>query len=175
MRAWYHIQINTYASWLPGDPRGFRSRGHRIHSTGNYKRPPPADQHAGLRAHAAMLSREAPVELSPAQRQRVLAALVDKALEAGMEVICVSVGKTHAHILGRFEPLKVRSEIGRLKRHSSHAVRDELPGTVWGAKCHAERIRARPHQVRTFRYILAHREKEGAAVWCFRDPPPSAV
>ncbi|HEX3314753.1 MAG TPA: hypothetical protein VHR72_07680 [Gemmataceae bacterium] len=31
--------LSTYGSWLPGNPRGFRSRKHRIHSSGDYKNP----------------------------------------------------------------------------------------------------------------------------------------
>jgi hypothetical protein len=45
---WYHVTINTYGTWLPGDPRGFHSRGHRVHSSGDYREPPPEREHAGL-------------------------------------------------------------------------------------------------------------------------------
>ena len=52
-RAWFHIVLTTYGSWLYGDERGFRTRGHREHVEGDYKRPPTA----GLYRHKAQRSR----------------------------------------------------------------------------------------------------------------------
>jgi len=48
---WRHVVLGTRRSWLHGDGRGFRSRGHRIHSSGDYRDPPPEGEHAGLRAY----------------------------------------------------------------------------------------------------------------------------
>lgn len=48
---WRHLILNTRCTWLHGDERGFRSRGHRIHSSGDYKDPPPPDEHEGLRRY----------------------------------------------------------------------------------------------------------------------------
>jgi hypothetical protein len=31
---------HTYGTWLPGDPKGFRTRHHREHIEGDYKKPP---------------------------------------------------------------------------------------------------------------------------------------
>ncbi len=39
-RNWYHCMANTYGTWLPGDPRGWRSRHHREHVVGDYRNPP---------------------------------------------------------------------------------------------------------------------------------------
>ena len=39
--SWYHVVLTTYGAWLPGDPRGFRTRHHREHVPGDYKAPPP--------------------------------------------------------------------------------------------------------------------------------------
>jgi hypothetical protein len=44
--AWRHLVIFTHNSWLPGDPRGFRSQNHKILSSGDYKNPPPPGEHA---------------------------------------------------------------------------------------------------------------------------------
>jgi hypothetical protein len=27
--AWYHVTVNTYGTWLPGDPRGWHTRHRR--------------------------------------------------------------------------------------------------------------------------------------------------
>jgi hypothetical protein len=47
---WRHVIIKTRSSWLHGDERGFRDRGHRIHSSGDYKHGPPKG--VGNRARA---------------------------------------------------------------------------------------------------------------------------
>jgi len=33
---WYHVNGNTYGTWLPGDPRGWRSYKHKRHVEGEY-------------------------------------------------------------------------------------------------------------------------------------------
>jgi hypothetical protein len=38
---WYHCMGNTFGTWLPGSPKGFRTRHHREHVEGDYKHPPP--------------------------------------------------------------------------------------------------------------------------------------
>lgn len=48
---WRHVVISTRSSWLPGSPRGWRSRNHKRHSSGDYKKPPPPDEHEGLREY----------------------------------------------------------------------------------------------------------------------------
>ena len=47
-KRWRHIIINTHGSWLHGDQRGFRNRGPRIHSAGDYKHRTPKGEHANL-------------------------------------------------------------------------------------------------------------------------------
>lgn len=42
---WYHIMGSTFGTWLPGDPKGFRTRHHREHVEGDYKNPPPKGTH----------------------------------------------------------------------------------------------------------------------------------
>ncbi len=50
---WRHIVIGTLRSWLHGDERGFRSRRHRVHSSGDDNDPPPPGEHAGLHRYHA--------------------------------------------------------------------------------------------------------------------------
>ena len=33
---WYHVMCHTYGTWLPGDPKGFRTRHHREQVEGDY-------------------------------------------------------------------------------------------------------------------------------------------
>jgi len=76
---WIHAYWSTFGVWLPGDPRGFRSRGHRIHSSGNYKDPPPTGEHAGLWLHARRMVKQQPVYLLKGQMRAALGALKFKA------------------------------------------------------------------------------------------------
>jgi hypothetical protein len=79
-KAWFHVTCTARHSWLPGDPRGFRSRNHRKHSTGDHKRPPPTGEHAGLhRAVAAQAG--APVQFAVDVRSAIGRAMLDKIQE----------------------------------------------------------------------------------------------
>ena len=55
-KCWWHVTLSTYGSWLPGDQRGFRSRKHKIHSSGDYKNPPPASETGPVSKRAALAS-----------------------------------------------------------------------------------------------------------------------
>lgn len=167
---WFHIMWSTYGAWLQGDPRGFRDRFHRIHSSGDYKRPPPNGEHAGLHRYMKRIMHKDPVLLAPALRQRTLEALLAKAEQIELLVVCAAVSATHVHLLAKLSPNDIENSVARLKRHSSHAIRDAIPGQVWAARREAKPIRDREHQLNVFRYILEHSEKEGAAVWRIRKP-----
>ncbi len=105
----------------------------------------------------------------PAQlRQRARDAIIDKAERLDLEIVCLVVAATHVHLLARVSWEEHRDIVGKLKRHSSHALRDVLPGRIWGKRCSAKRIRDRAHQVITYRYILKHGRTEGASVWTAR-------
>ncbi len=164
-RAWFHIVLTTYGSWLYGDERGFRTRGHREHVEGDYKHPPTA----GLYRHKAQRSRAAltqpPVELSADWRAVVGAALVDKFVALGAIVLCCAVGSHHSHVLAKVPRKLERDWAGRAKRHAWFAARARgWREKLWAQRCRAERIETRQHQLNVYRYILKHAE-QGAWVW----------
>jgi REP element-mobilizing transposase RayT len=163
---------STYGAWLHGDPRGFRDRFHRIHSSGDYKNPPPKGEHAGLHRYVSRIMHKEPVLLDQSTRQRALGAILDKARQTELLAVCASVSATHVHLLARLSPDSIPDIVGKLKRHSSHAIRDVIPGQVWGARREAKPIRDRAHQLNVLNYILGHARKEGAAVWRFGRPSP---
>lgn len=165
---WFHIMWSTYGAWPPGDPRGFRNRFHRIHSSGDYKNPPPKGEHAGLHRHAKRIMHKSPVMLVPELRQRARDAILEKADALELLVVTVAVSATHAHVLAKLDAARLIEVVGKLKRHSSHSMRDALPGQVWAARRKDKPIRDRAHQMRIVRYILDHALKEGASVWCTR-------
>jgi len=168
--SWWHLILNAHSTWLHGNPRGFRSRGHRIHSSGDYKQPPPRGEHARL--HAFHTQRSAtPTRLSRKLREQIGEALKRKLRKLGLNVLVISVGPTHAHVLLCLpdDVEQARQISAQLKQASSHAVRHAMPGRVWAAGGKPIRIRDRAHQLKVFRYILDHAQKEGAWVWSFRD------
>ncbi|MCC6680880.1 MAG: hypothetical protein IT445_08250 [Phycisphaeraceae bacterium] len=84
---WWHLILNTHCSWLHGDPRGFRSRDHRIHSSGDYKHRPPPAEHEGLRRFHQQRSQPAiriPQHLQPIIGERI----VSKARDQGYRLLC---------------------------------------------------------------------------------------
>src|SRR5688572_7244370 len=98
-RVWFHLIFTTYGAWLPGDPRGFRTRSHRDHVEGDYDSPPEPDIYDGL--HQASEFRQAQPSTTIAAEFRPLIgeALRDRLQQEGGEVIAVACGGQHAHVL----------------------------------------------------------------------------
>jgi REP element-mobilizing transposase RayT len=168
-RGWYHVNGGTYGMWLPGDPRGWRDRGHRTHVEGDYKRPPPQGIGAELYDRSRGLLQQSPTRLSREQRPIVGTALLEMLDRQHVEAIALSVSDVHFHMLARFPSPKVKSFVGRAKKHAYFVLRDAgIADRIWEAGCHVLPIRDRQHQVNVFNYICAHQEK-GAWLWTFRD------
>ncbi len=109
-----------------------------------------------------------PVRLDSSLRARLLDEIVRLFVEKQVELLVVAGAVDHVHGVGLFPANEVRQLIGHAKRYSSHAIRNQIPGSVWGRKCGLKRITDKEQQRRTFNYIADHRD-EGASVWTFRD------
>src|SRR4051812_48633870 len=133
-KMWRHVIISTRGSWLHGDARGFRDRKHRIHSSGDYKNPPPVEEHAGLHRYMKEKS-SGEVHIPRSCRPLIGRAIIAESNELGHRVLAVAVNKTHAHAVTELPSgvREVRAIVGEAKRVSSRAVKDKLPGSVWGA------------------------------------------
>ena len=168
-KCWYHIILNTHGSWLPGDPRGFRSKHHKRHSSGDYKHPPPRGEHVGLHRYAKDVSSQA-VVIKQALRSVIGKAIYAKINEQHHKVLAMAVGSNHAHLLVELpnNRSQVKQIAGTWKQISSHKVREALPGQVWATGGDPIPIKDRGHQLRAYEYILNHRH-EGAWVWSFKD------
>jgi hypothetical protein len=165
-KAGWRVDIGTFCSWLPGDQRGFRSHDHNIHSSGDYKNPPPIDEHEGLRDYHEDRSPK-PIDLPRALRLRVAAAIAGALMKGGHRVLVVSCADRHAHIVSEL-PVDLRAfnkAIGDAKARSSLAIRRWLPGRVWAHDDKHDMLDTRSYQLNAFRYV---RNKQGpkAAVWC---------
>jgi REP element-mobilizing transposase RayT len=164
---WRHVVISTANSWLPGEPRGFRSRDHKIHSSGDYRNPPPAGEHAGLFRYSKKISGE-PIVIPGDLRPEIGKAILRKLEDQGYQVLVLSVAATHAHVLVELPSHDgdVRHVVGQCKAVSSHAVRARLPGRVWGHGGKFKPVDDIDHQRNAFHYILT---QEGAWIWSFRE------
>src|SRR5258705_8154128 len=133
-KRWRHIVISTHNSWLPGDPRGFRSEDHEIHSSGDYKNPPPPGEHAGLFKYNKDRCGDAVVIPSDC-RESVGKAILAKLSKLDHQILALAVAGMHVHALVELpdDVKEVRKILGQCKTKSSHALRDQLPGQVRGA------------------------------------------
>ena len=161
---WKHVICNTLCSWLPGDPRGFRNRQHRIHSSGDYKTPPPTGEHAGLYNHNANRSGER-VDIADILRRRIAETFAENLQTQGFTVSIASVSQTHLHALVRL-PLDRRQTkriVGDAKRVASRSVKSEMPGRVWSEGGTYKPVRNVGHYNAAYEYIRT-RQEEGAYV-----------
>ncbi len=102
---WYHINGNTYGTWLRGDSRGWRARHHREHVEGDYKNPPPPGVYDRLEASSKRLmarAKRSVVRLSQEARELACRTMVDSLLAHGVELIVLSIDDHHYHLLARF-------------------------------------------------------------------------
>jgi len=164
---WYHINGNTYGTWLPGDPRGWRTRHHRIHVEGDYKNPPPRGTSDGLHAYSKKLMKAKPVYLSPEARAIACCAMVEAFTYHAIELVAVAVDDHHYHILARFRDHFPRKWVGIAKKESARAISTANlgpSGGIWAVRCKVTPINDRDHQVTVARYIAKHAQR-GAALW----------
>ena|ERR1022692_4417093 len=162
---WWHVIISTHNSWLPGDKRGFRSRDHKIHSSGDYKNPPPIEEHAGLRSFHEQRS-DGPTIIPTHLHETVGRAIVAKLTKGNYRILALSVSTTHSHMLVELPDglEEARRIVGQCKSASSHAIRAELPGRVWAFRGSCKRIKEREHHSNVYGYILNQKD---AWIWDF--------
>lgn len=167
-KMWWHVVLSTYGSWLPGDARGFRSKDHKIHSSGDYKSPPPRGEHEGL--HIYHRSRVGSIVLTDAEKPLVGNALWDRIEERGHRILVLAVARTHAHFLAELpiEHKAMKHEVGEAKRVSSLAVTLEHPGGVWAREGDYNRVKTEQYHRQVYGYILG---QEGAWIRTFKDAP----
>jgi len=166
---WRLITINTKNSWHHGSPRGFRSRKHRIHSSGDYRNPPPVGEHVGLYIDR-LLHCDQKVVLEREIRVMVGDALVQWFKAHGYRVLAISVSSDHAHILIELidDPSIIKRVIGEAKRVSSRAVKTQLPGSVWSAGCDYEPVDDADRLRDGVNYVLLKQGRD-SWTWSHRD------
>ncbi len=167
-----HAVCTYYGQWLPGDERGWRSRRHRLHSSGDYRNPPPPGEYEKLHIHAHKVMAGGPVALGTDELPRVGLALITKLLKMGCSVRCLSAGSTHVHLLYDSFAEDAAIELGRAKQYASLKLTTR-PGRLWGKHSKIIVVRDVQHARSVWRYILDHAAKEQAWTWRYdRDDPP---
>lgn len=189
---WYHVNGNTYGTWLRGEPRGWRSRHHREHVEGDYKNPPPPGAHDEAYQKSKRLMEE-PVFLSRQARAIACAELVASLQYQSVEPIACCVDGHHYHILARMVMPEVREHVPAWLVHTRHQpiyafIRHVVglaksraaraisgaghapEGGVWAKRFKITPIRDRAHQLQVVRYIQAHANR-GAAAWLISNSP----
>jgi hypothetical protein len=164
---WYHLTTHTYGTWLPGDDRGFRTRHHRLHVDGDYKRPPPPGRYAGLHRHSQSIMTRPPVLLNPEQRARAVAELVRSFDKWRVPVDTLSLDRVHLHVLVQVADADPRHWLGLAKKECSAYLRQAglaPAGGLWAAACGVTPIADRPHYARAAKYIADHAD-QGALIY----------
>jgi hypothetical protein len=165
---WRHVIISTRRSWLHGDERGFRSRDHRIHSSGDYKNPPPAGEHAELQDYHLSQAKGPPVKIPRTLRREVGSALLCAVLLSKNRVLVIAVGQKHAHALVRLPRSRKRAKriVGKWKATRTPALRKALPRRIWGEGGKYKPVKTRDHLRTAFKYIRDE-QGPGASVWTY--------
>jgi hypothetical protein len=173
---WRHVIISTRRSWLHGDGRGFRTRDHRIHSSGDYRNPPPPAEHAGLEEYHLCRAKGPAVKIPRPLRGEVGMALLCATRVAGTRVLVIAVGQKHAHALVRLPRSRTRAKrvVGKWKTTRTPALRKALPGTIWGQGGKYKPVKTRHHLRAAFKYIRDD-QGPGAWVWTYEDAVPDEV
>jgi hypothetical protein len=162
----YHCMGHTYGTWLPGDPKGFRSRHHRMHCEGDYENPPPKGMFDKLHQRSIDLLKRDPVFLTPEQRRIALDAFIASLLKRNIDVRIGAIDRIHFHILSPFPDHNPRHWIGIAKKESSHALKVhgcDIEGGIWAVRCKCLPIGNARHESCVESYIADH-AKRGASV-----------
>jgi hypothetical protein len=173
---WRHVIISTRRSWLHGDQRGFRSRGHRIHSSGDYQDPPPPGEHAGLLRYHQRRLKGKKVKIPRHLRAEIGVALLYAVLRARYRVLVIAVTQKHAHVLVELPRSRktVARIVGKWKSSRTSALRKEMPGSIWGEGGKYKPVKTRSHLAAAYKYIRDD-QGPGARVWDYRGGVPDAV
>ncbi len=168
----YHIMGHTYGTWLPGDPRGFRTRHHCEHCEGDYKNPPPKGTHDELFNRSKNLMKRDPVYLTPQQIKIALDAVVTSLLKRQIPITVAALDRIHLHILAQFPDHNPRHWVGVAKKESSHALKLAscgIEGGIWAVRCECLPVTDISHSENAADYIAKH-SKRGATIWLPAQP-----
>ncbi len=107
----YFLTWTTYASWLPGDARGWSDR------TGVMRQP-----NLRIECSAARLAAGRPISLAPPQRLLVASAIEDECRDQAWDLLAVSCRVQHVHVVVAAPGHAPEAVSKRLKAASARAI-----------------------------------------------------
>ena len=156
------ITWTTYGCWLPGDPRGFRTRGAKefVSPPARYSdgEPYEPDKYKRLYEHCFSETKK-PIYLNERQKQVAADAVTEVCSKFVSEAV-IAVTKNHAHVFVDL-PYNVTVEYfcARVKSVSSLKLSNYgLKGRVWARKYHAKRI-SDEYIDEVHRYVCSHKDQ----------------
>ena len=170
-RKWWLVSWSTYGTWLPGDPRGYRTwRGKRhVPPPKRYAAPGEATYepapHRELLALARKSMNEEPVFLSPDERRTAAEAMREEFELIPVEPSILAVAEWHVHVLVRVGGYPLRTAAGRLRAAATRLLHIRgTPGRkVWCQGCDLESKNDDSAIETAFRYVERH-DAQGACV-----------
>ncbi len=127
----FFLTWTAYASWLPGDTRGWADK------SGVLREP-----NTRLRTFAASLADERPLRLDPRQRGLVASVIVKHCNLRGWSLLAVSCREQHVHVVVAATN-RTPSEVSRqLKAWTARGLGQSLGSRrkVWTRRCSCRRI-----------------------------------
>ena len=167
---WWLVTWTTYASWLPGDPRGFRMwRGREyIPPPKRYAKPgeptytpgPYRERHAIYKAATGT-----PVRLTTAEQVLLLPALVAEIDAIPLVAAIISIAAQHVHLLAQFGTMPIRRIVGRLKAAATRIWHEQGGDSsrLWSRNCDMKSKADRASLRAAHKYVRDHRD-HGAVV-----------
>ena len=159
----------TYGSWLPGDPRGFRTfRGRE------YVPPPARYALAGERVYdatqyaaryrIAQAATDGAVKLTGEERALAHGAMMAEIDGLPIRPRILGTGTWHVHLIARFGSSRIRPSVGRLKSSATRAIPN--PGSrkrLWAKGCHMGSLDTERSLEEGIEYVRRHAD-EGALI-----------
>jgi hypothetical protein len=168
---WWLVTWTTYASSLPGDPRGFRMwRGREyIPPPKRYAKPGEPTYHpAPYRERHAMYKAATgtPVRLTTAEQVLLLPAIVAEIDAIPLVAAIISIDAQHVHLFAQFGTMPIRRIVGRLKAAATRIWHEQGGDSsrLWSRNCDMKSKPTRELFTSAFRYVDAHRG-HGAIVY----------
>jgi REP element-mobilizing transposase RayT len=161
------ITWTTYGCWLPGDPRGFRTRGAKefVPPPARYSDVEPYEPEKYKRLYERSLSETQKTILLNESQKQIAADAITEVCSKFVSGAVIAVTKNHAHVFVDL-PCNVTVEYfcGRVKSVSSLKLSDYgLKGRVWARKYHAKPIPDESaDEVRN--YVRSHENQDAVVV-----------
>lgn len=159
---WHLVTVNTYGTWLPGDPRGFQTRHHRTHvapprryATDNEVYDPQEFVELHERSETHLNGDE--IKLTPAQVRIVVSCFRGHLAEMRFACLAMTMDFWHGHLVVSCAPDDLKTTVAKLKGRASRMLgKQGLPGRVWSKRFHARKLKDENAVRAAVQYVARH-------------------